>query len=139
MNTETNAEDFKSGLKNAGLKYTPQRGLILGALFAKGSLTNAEIAMAVEGRVDRATVYRTLAVFEDLKLIKRIWTGWKSKVELSDAFVAHHHHASCRVCGQILRIESESLEKALRLIADQLSLTMEDHTVELRGLCQNCK
>lgn len=131
-------DKFKDGLRNAGLKYTPQRGLILSTLLERGSLSNTEVASAVEGKVDRATVYRILAVFEDLKLTKRIWNGWKSKVELSDTFVAHHHHANCRNCGQILRIESNVLEKTLHILASQLSFTMEEHTVELKGLCQKC-
>jgi len=138
MNEVVSIDKFKNGLRNAGLKYTPQRGLILSTLLAHGSLSNAEVANAVAGKVDRATVYRILAVFEDLKLIHRIWDGWKSKVELSDKFVAHHHHASCRECGQVLRIESDTLEKTLQGVVSQLLFTMDDHTVELRGLCQKC-
>lgn len=131
-------DNFKKALSHARLKYTPPREKVFMTLVENGAQTNAEIANRLAGIVDRATVYRTLESFERIHLIKRIWNGWKSNVELSDLFVAHHHHATCDNCGQSLRLESDALEKVLQALAKKHAFTMKDHSVELRGLCKDC-
>lgn len=131
-------ENFRRKLAHVGLKLTRQRRLIFMALLEKGALTTPEIAALLSGSVDRATVYRTLETFEEIKLVDRIWNGWKSKIELSDAFITHHHHATCSKCGKGIRIESDELENTLRSIAKELKFSMHSHTVELYGFCETC-
>lgn len=131
-------ENFGRKLAHVGLKLTQQRTLVFQVLLEQGALTTPEIATLLSGKVDRATVYRTLETFEEIKLVDRIWDGWKSKIELSDAFITHHHHATCSNCGKGVRIESDKLENALRAIATELKFTMSSHTVELYGLCESC-
>lgn len=131
-------DNFSRKLAHVGLKVTRQRRLVFMALLEKGALTTPEIATLLSASVDRATVYRTLETFEKIKLVDRIWDGWKSKIELSDAFITHHHHATCSSCGKGMRIESDELENTLRSIANGLKFTMNSHTVELYGLCESC-
>lgn len=138
MNTAELLDRFKEALAHSGLKYTSQRKIIFTALIKNGTFTNAELAKHVSKDVDKATVYRTIDMFEKIHLVNRIWNGWKSKIELSDLFVAHHHHASCSECGVTLRIESDQLEAAIALVAKDLSFTMTSHVLELSGICKNC-
>src|ERR1700709_2400788 len=53
------------------------------------------------GRVDRATIYRTVELFERLGIVHRLNIGWKYKIELSDVFTGHHHHLYCTNCGRM--------------------------------------
>lgn len=130
---------FKNGLHDKGYKATPQRVKVFEALLQEGSTTNVMLADRLLDSVDRATTYRTIELLESLGLITRIWNGWKSSIELSDAFVAHHHHATCKQCGKTLRIESAQLEEVLSAIAATLSFDMKDHILELSGYCSECR
>lgn len=88
--------------------------------------------------VDRASIYRTVALFEDLGILHRVWTGFKSKVELSETFSPHHHHFSCNACGTIIALDSELLEDSLHELETVNGFRLTQHTVELRGVCQSC-
>lgn len=131
-------ENFHGVLKKHGLKNTPQRNHVLDVLLENGSLSNAEIADKLKGIVDRATVYRIISLYEKMHLINRIWNGWKSKVELNEQFVAHHHHATCTRCGSTLRVVSDRLEKVLSELAAEINFSMSSHIVELSGKCKKC-
>lgn len=126
-------------LKSHGLKLTRPRQLVFEALASHGPISNARLGDALEADMDRATVYRTVELFEGIGIARRVWNGWKSQIELSEAFVPHHHHALCRVCGRHIEMQSAELEKVLQSITVQLGFELEDHSVDLMGVCKNCR
>ena len=90
--------------------------------------------------INRATVYRVTNLFEQLGITNRLSAGWKYKLELSDQFGSHHHHATCTSCGSVIILtENNELEAFLEIWTAQAGFTMFDHQVELRGICQNCQ
>lgn len=137
-NTQQIRENFHSALKKHRLKNTKQRNSVLDVLLENDDLSNSEIANKLSGIVDRATVYRIVDLYEKMNLVNRIWTGWKSKIELSDRFVAHHHHATCKRCNRSFRVESEELESVISHLANELKFNMTSHTMEIGGICKNC-
>ncbi len=96
------------------------------------------LASLLQG-VDRASVYRTVELFESTGIIQRVWTGFKSKVELSEEFSSHHHHFSCKNCHCTFSLESEELEKSLKQFQSDKDFEITDHIIELSGLCRACK
>lgn len=88
--------------------------------------------------VDRASIYRTVGLYEELGILHRVWTGFKSKVELSETFSPHHHHFSCNSCGVIVALDSELLEDSLHQLESANNFRLTQHTVELRGICGAC-
>lgn len=98
-----------------------------------------ELAERCHG-VDRASMYRTVALFERLGIVQRLQAGWKYKLELSDTFHEHHHHATCQRCGQVTPLpEDPKLETYLRHLAAAHRLTLQSHQLELSGLCPGCQ
>jgi len=138
MDPYAKRENLAIMLKTRGFKLTRQRRLVFDALAKSGPVSNARLGDELQNALDRATVYRTIELFERIGVVQRIWTGWKSQVELSEAFVPHHHHAVCRICGAHIEINSIGLEKELRQLAGELQFTLEDHSVDLIGVCKNC-
>lgn len=67
---------FRRSLKDAGLKYTPERAQILDAIIAFDALFEADQLLEelkVKGfRVSKATVYRTLKLLEDAGIVQRV-------------------------------------------------------------------
>lgn len=90
------------------------------------------------GNADRASVYRTLELFEDLHIVNTVLIGWKKRFELAAPFRSHHHHIYCENCGKVASIDSPSLEKLIKTISEQKSFHLQRHTLELSGLCDKC-
>jgi Fur family ferric uptake transcriptional regulator len=89
--------------------------------------------------MDRASVYRTVGLFEKLGIVQRINIGWKYRIELSDSFAGHHHHLICTNCQTILPIDMRNIEDFIELTAKQNGFTAVTHQIEIQGLCGKCK
>jgi Fe2+ or Zn2+ uptake regulation protein len=85
------------------------------------------------------TVYRALALFENLGLARRIHSmdGCHGYAHQS---LEHGHHVVCRTCQQAVEIPgSENLTRFFDQIAVQTGFKIEDHVLELMGLCPACQ
>ncbi|MEK7059320.1 MAG: transcriptional repressor [Patescibacteria group bacterium] len=132
-------EQLRVTLKQRGQSFTKARQIIFAALQDKEPQTMHEIILACRGKVDRASVYRSIAVFEQIGIIQRLQIGWKYKLELSDSFHNHHHHLTCNNCGKTTRLpEDEQLERRLDGLARSQNFVMQGHQLEIQGRCQDC-
>jgi len=119
---------------------TKARQVVFNALADSGPLTMAQLTNKVRAHIDRTSVYRTVDLFEKLGIINRLQIGWKYKLELSDLFTEHHHHATCMQCGSVISLEEdESLETGIQHLAASADFTISSHTLEIRGICSSCK
>lgn len=90
-------------------------------------------------QVDRVSIYRILDLYERLGIINRVSMGWKYKVELSDAFLDHHHHASCLGCGKVISIKEDGeIESLIKKFGTKSGFNMTSHILELKGYCREC-
>jgi Fe2+ or Zn2+ uptake regulation protein len=100
----------------------------------------SEILAKAKGVVDRVSVYRNIELFERLGIVNRIYVGWKYKLELSDQFVAHHHHLSCLQCGRIIDIEDEAhIDDFIKQLTDTFGFQPRRHQFEIDGYCKDCR
>lgn len=126
-------------LKRNGYSTTKARQLVFEALEHEEPLSTAQLFTKVDGMLDRATLYRTIDLFEKLGIVQRIQLGWKHAFELTDNFSFHHHHLNCISCGILLPIrEDVTIEEAVRTLATEYGFTSTSHQFEIRGLCPNC-
>lgn len=132
-------EQLKTSLQQHCQSLTKSRLAVFAVLQDKEPQTMHEVVVACGQRVDRATVYRTIALFEKLGIVQRLQIGWKYKLELGDNFHHHHHHLTCKRCGKTIRLpEDRQLEQRLRSLAEVQNFNMQGHQLEIQGLCQNC-
>jgi Fe2+ or Zn2+ uptake regulation protein len=132
-------QQLSTSLKNHGFSLTITRKAVFNALRQHGPLTMHELVLACP-TIDRSSVYRTVLLFERLSMLQRLQIGWKYKLELSDAFQQHHHHATCLHCGRVVVLpEHSGLERQLRSLAGAQAFAMHDHQLEIQGLCSNCR
>jgi len=133
-------DQLKTVLKENGQSLTKGRQTVFAALQHQEPQTMQQIVKACAGKADRASVYRTIALFERIGIVKRLQIGWKYKLELSDAFHRHHHHLTCRHCGRVIPLAEDSwLEQRLKALAEAQNFEMQDHQVEIEGICQVCR
>jgi Fur family transcriptional regulator, ferric uptake regulator len=131
-------------LRAAGHRSSLPRSAILELVARQDCvLTTQEIVdrLRAEDRpVGVATVYRTLELLEDLKLVQRLDIGGGS-ARYEPALPGgahHHHHLVCERCGRVTPFEDERLEQAIEQLARRLDYEVGDHDVILKGSCPDC-
>jgi Fe2+ or Zn2+ uptake regulation protein len=125
-------------LRDNGLSITKQRLFVFELLIGKEPLGMYELYELAKGQLDRASLYRIIAVFEELSIVQRINIGWKYKVELSDKFAEHHHHMTCLKCHNVIAINENELETLITQLASSYAFKPTEHQVEVQGLCAAC-
>jgi Fur family ferric uptake transcriptional regulator len=126
-------------LRDRGYSTTKARLFVCELLWNHEPQSMRELTERAAGIIDRASLYRTIDLFEKLGIVQRIYIGWKYKVELSDAFVHHHHHISCLGCGKIVAItEEHEIEQLIHELAAKHGFTADNHQLEVRGYCASC-
>jgi Fur family ferric uptake transcriptional regulator len=134
---QTSHEKLAALLKKQGLSVTKPRLAVFQALIGKDPLTMHELVTQVTA-IDRASVYRTIDLFEKLGVVIRINIGWKYKIELSDAFLEHHHHLSCTSCGKTVAMNETELEHAIDRLSNLHGFVPFAHQIEIQGTCNDC-
>lgn len=136
---ETSLGKLRDTLKQAGSNATKKRVTIFTHLQNNSPQSVGRLARDLHAVVDRATVYRTVELFEKLGIVNRIWHGFKHQIELSEIFTPHHHHAQCQNCGKTLDITSKELEVILNELGKWHHFLTLSHSVELVGYCDTCQ
>jgi Fur family ferric uptake transcriptional regulator len=132
-------DTLKSLLQSQGASLTKPRKAIFNLLFNQGPQSMQVLTQRAKGKVDRATVYRTVELFERAGIVRRLNIGWKYKIELSDVFSGHHHHMYCTNCGRTYDLpENPMLETMIDTVAAKAAFSPRNHQLEIYGLCQNC-
>jgi Fur family ferric uptake transcriptional regulator len=126
-------------LKKQGFSLTKPRQVVFEVLQHHEPQTMPELVAACGGKINRASIYRTIALFERLGIAQRLQMGWKYKLELTDLFAHHHHHLTCNRCSKIIPLNEDAvLEARLRTLARAQDFAPTDHQLEIRGLCADC-
>jgi Fur family ferric uptake transcriptional regulator len=130
-----------TALDRAGYRSTEPRRQLAGLIADQdGHFTAAELVAAARARrlgVGRATVFRTLEVLEDLGAVERLDlpSGEHAYVGCEPA---HHHHVVCSRCGRTTEIDDAGLRSVVRDVARQTGYRVDEHRLELFGLCPAC-
>jgi len=133
------AKEILTGiLKEHGYSRTHARIAVFEALLGKEPLSMHDLVDATKS-VDRASVYRAVDLFEKLGIVQRLNTGWKYKIELTDAFTDHHHHLTCTNCGKTVAMNEQRLERFIEQLAQEHGFSPLGHQIEIQGLCPVCR
>ncbi|HET9098727.1 MAG TPA: Fur family transcriptional regulator [Candidatus Saccharimonadales bacterium] len=125
-------------LKLGGSRLTVPRKLVLEALSEEEPISMHALIQKIGNKADRASIYRTVKLYEDLGIIQRINYGWKYKLELTDKFNVHHHHMSCTKCGKVIEINENSIENFISRTAGENGFVTISHQIEIQGYCSTC-
>ncbi|MEP6638654.1 MAG: Fur family transcriptional regulator [Chloroflexota bacterium] len=131
-----------SALDRAGYRLTEPRRSVAGLIVDQtGHFTAAELASAARRRhlgIGRATMFRTLELLEGIGAVERLDlpNGEHAYVACEPA---HHHHIVCSRCGRTSEIDDTGLRPVVREVARQTGFRVDDHRLELFGLCPVCQ
>ncbi len=105
-------ERLEAHLSTTGLRRTKQREVIVEAAFATDDHFNAEEllekARKLDRTVSRATVYRTLQLLVDCKLLREVDLG-RDQTFYDPNFLdkPEHNHLICLDCDRVVEFEDE--------------------------------
>ena len=137
-----NEKSIVSILRKRGYKLTLQRKAILDVItHSHNHLTSAAIYDRVKRQypgIGLVTVYRTLELLAQLKLICEIHIGDNSRSYLLRRPAGHHHHLICSSCDKVVDFTTCDLSEMEETLAHQTGFKIEGHLVEFSGLCQDC-
>lgn len=130
---------FEKILRHNSFHSTHARKAVFMALWNKEPQSMHEIEQSINGAIDRTSIYRSIELFTTLGIIHKVQMGWKYKIELSDIFIAHHHHISCLGCGRVIAIhEDERIENMIHELAKSYKFVHPVHQLEIQGYCEAC-
>jgi Fur family ferric uptake transcriptional regulator len=89
--------------------------------------------------VGLTTVYRHLALLTDEGRLDALQTADGELVYRRCHSESHHHHVVCRHCGRGSEVELPDLERWAEATAAELGYTDVTHTVEIFGVCADCR
>ena len=128
-----------------GVRMTSQRRLLVGIIQDSprhlDAATLLDLARKRNPEIDRATVYRTLALLKDRGLIDELdlmhIQGEKHYYEAKTS--RDHCHMSCFRCGTIMEYASSSFEKLKEEMVKQSGFQIRVVRLEVGGFCKRCQ
>jgi Fur family ferric uptake transcriptional regulator len=130
-------------LSQSGYRVTrPRRAVIQALLEGRGYSNPAEVYARVRQHcptVGLVTVYRTLELLSRLGLVRRIHTEEGGCRGYAATAHGHRHHLVCRRCGTAVEFEGCDLEPLSARLSQETGFAIEDHLLELVGVCSDCR
>jgi Fur family transcriptional regulator, ferric uptake regulator len=131
-------------LASRGVRMTSQRKVIIGIIQNASRHLDAakilELAKSQDAAIDRATVYRTLALLKNFGLIDELdlmhLEGEKHFYEAKTT--RDHSHLACIRCGAILEYTSPAFEALREEIAQRNRFQVKVLRLEVGGICARC-
>ena len=125
--------DFAQALRDAGLRVTPQRMVLLAILMESADHPNADEllarARALDDSVSLATVYRTLSALEEAGLIRKLTLESEpSRYEITP--LAEHDHVVDIDTGEVIEIANDEIARLRRDALERLGYEIvSQHTL----------
>lgn len=135
-------EIWISQLQDNGYRITSARRAVVDTVYGSThALTPIEVydkARKKYRALGLVTVYRTLEKLEELHLIQRVHQPLGCQAFIS-AGVGHQHLLLCQNCGQVEFFDGDDLDSLTKNISKKTGYKIEEHWLQLFGLCVNCK
>jgi Fur family ferric uptake transcriptional regulator len=135
-------EVFQEYIRQRGLRWTPERELILQEISRLRQHFDVEslyLQLKQKGaKVSKASIYRAIPLFIDCGLIR--------EVDFSDGHWHyehiyghdHHNHLKCLGCGQVLEFLEPALAQVESRLAREYGYSIVTSKLEVKGYCPAC-
>jgi len=138
------AEDkFRAYLRSKGLKFTPEREIILKEAFRLHHHFDVEELFARLRKrrtaISRASIYRTLPLLVESGLIKETFHCQKHTKYEHTFGHDHHDHLLCIKCGRVYEFKNEQIERLQKAVCKKYKFKPVEHRLGIRGYCQKCR
>ena len=132
-----------TALDSAGYRLTGPRRALAELISTRdgAAFTAADLVADVRARrlgIGRATVFRAIDVLASVGAVERIDLPSGDHAYVA-CVPAHHHHVICARCARATEIGDLGLGAVAREVARRTGYRIEEHRLELFGLCPACQ
>jgi len=133
---------LRNRLRASGRRLTPQRQLILEVLEASSKHLDANalygLVKARDPDISLATIYRTLAVFTEMGLVREHRLG--EKHSLYEAVPDEpHYHFTCLGCGEVIEFDTPLVGQIEQELSEQKGVSVTSTYLYMNGFCTQCQ
>jgi len=139
-----NIDAYLQKLREDGLKITSKRKATIKLFLKKKSYLSPQRVLERLGNdfpgISVSTVYRILEELRNTGILVKI--GHEDRqlyYSLCSMPDRHHHHFVCRKCKRVEEVDLCNFEEFKRFISKNLNCKVENHFVQIEGLCSYCK
>jgi Fur family peroxide stress response transcriptional regulator len=136
-------ENIRNKFSEKGLKITPQRVVILEAIYKLNNHPTAdniiEYIRKTHPNIATGTVYKVLETLVENDIIKKVKTDME--IMRYDGLIENHHHLYCSECDLIEDYVDEELDELLNSYFKNKKINgfkMEDIVLQIRGTFDKC-
>lgn len=127
-------------LRRRGYKATPQRIAICRLVLSNPEHPTArriyDQVKRVHPTVSIATVYKTIQVLRELRLVQEL-TFTHSDTRF-DSNVTPHLNVVCLRCGTVSDVNDQAIRNLVGRVASNIRFTVTAQRFDIYGVCQNC-
>jgi Fur family ferric uptake transcriptional regulator len=141
--TMAEPQPIVTALENAGYRLTGPRRALADLIVARqgSTFTAADLVADVRERrlgIGRATVFRSIELLESVGVLERLELQNGNHAYVS-CVPTHHHHVICARCARATEIGDVGLGALAREVARRTGYRIDEHRLELYGLCPACQ
>jgi Fe2+ or Zn2+ uptake regulation protein len=129
-------------LRSHGARLTGARRAVVQVMAeSQRALTPVEVFDQARQRypdLGLVSVYRTLERLERLGLVQRVHHSRGCQAFLT-AGRGHQHLALCSQCGRAILFEGDDLSGLFEKVTRQTGFDIQEHWLQLYGLCADCR
>ncbi|MCB9100431.1 MAG: transcriptional repressor [Anaerolineales bacterium] len=133
--------NLANSLKKAGFKMTPARLAVIEVLENHPEhLSHNQIleeGQKVYTKLSRATVYRTMELLVELKLVRPLYLNDPTQRFVSAS--GGHHHLVCTNCDTTIEFDHCTADQLAKELAEKFDFQILNHLLEFQGVCAKCR
>ena len=133
-------EKIIEAFRRNGFRATTQRVVIAQVVLSSKNHPTAEQVFEIIQRsnpsISLSTVYNTIHTMKEMNMLQELALGNNHRYDPNTTI---HVNLFCQNCGDIIDVESQTIEREIDLISKRRRFSITGHRFDIHGICRKCQ